>query len=75
MFYRIVGHITCWYGKGPGSMPNTFKCFYGACPQNSKVILNDIDAEEPEISDLKLLPDTQSLAEKIKGCLQVSRRA
>ncbi|MEW5301201.1 MAG: hypothetical protein WDW38_004741 [Sanguina aurantia] len=32
--------------------------------------LNAIDAEEPEVSDLKLLPDTQSLAEKLKGCLQ-----
>lgn len=37
----------------------------------SKVALNDIDAEEPDVSDLKLLPDTQSLADKLKGCLQV----
>lgn len=38
----------------------------------SKVVLNDIDAEEPDVSDLKLLPDTQSLADKLKGCLQAS---
>jgi len=35
-----------------------------------KVSLNSIDAEEPDVSDLKLLPDTQSLADKVKGCLQ-----
>mmetsp|Transcript_21162 Transcript_21162/g.46315 ORF Transcript_21162/g.46315 Transcript_21162/m.46315 type:complete len:474 (-) Transcript_21162:547-1968(-) len=36
----------------------------------SKVVLNDLDAEEPDVSDLKLLPDTQSMSEKLKGCLQ-----
>ncbi|KAG1674864.1 hypothetical protein FOA52_015254 [Chlamydomonas sp. UWO 241] len=36
----------------------------------SKVVLNKLDAEEPDVSDLKLLPDTQSLADKFKGCLQ-----
>lgn len=39
--------------------------------QGSALTLNDLDAEEPDVSDLKLLPDTQSLAEKLKGCLQV----
>lgn len=42
--------------------------------QHSKIQLNDIDAEEPDVSDLKLLPDTASLADKLKGCLQVRRR-
>ncbi|KAG2452057.1 hypothetical protein HYH02_003093 [Chlamydomonas schloesseri] len=37
---------------------------------NSKIMLNEIDAEEPDVSDLKLLPDTASLADKLKGCLQ-----
>lgn len=36
----------------------------------SKVSLNEVDAEELEISELKLLPDTASLADKLKGCLQ-----
>lgn len=36
----------------------------------SKVALNDLDSEEPDVSDLKLLPDTQSMADKLKGCLQ-----
>jgi len=36
----------------------------------STVTLNGLDAEEPDVSDLKLLPDTASLADKIKGCLQ-----
>jgi intraflagellar transport protein 52 len=40
--------------------------------QGSQLSLNDLDAEEPDVSDLKLLPDTQSLAEKLKGCLQAS---
>ena len=39
--------------------------------QNSKIVMNDVDAEEPDVSDLKLLPDTASLADKLKGCLQV----
>ena len=41
--------------------------------QGSRLPLNEVDAEEPEVSDLKLLPDTQSLAEKLKACLQASR--
>jgi hypothetical protein len=41
--------------------------------QGSRVTLNDVDAEEPDVSDLKLLPDTASLADKLKGCLQVRR--
>lgn len=45
-----------------------------ACFQGSAIPLNDLDAEEPDVSDLKLLPDTQSLAEKLKGCLQVRPR-
>ncbi|KAL6763086.1 osm-6-like protein [Haematococcus lacustris] len=36
----------------------------------SKVALNLVDAEEPDVSDLKFLPDTASLASKFKGCLQ-----
>ncbi|KAF5828565.1 osm-6-like protein [Dunaliella salina] len=36
----------------------------------SQISLNHIDAEEPEISVNKLLPDTASLADKLKGCLQ-----
>jgi len=36
----------------------------------SKLAMNDVDAEEPDVSDLKLLPDTASLADKLKGCLQ-----
>lgn len=39
--------------------------------QGSKLAMNDVDAEEPDVSDLKLLPDTASLADKLKGCLQV----
>lgn len=39
--------------------------------QGSRMVLNDVDAEEPDVSDLKLLPDTASLADKFKGCLQV----
>lgn len=35
------------------------------------MVLNALDSEEPDLSDLKLLPDTASLADKIKGCLQV----
>ncbi|KAJ9505439.1 hypothetical protein QJQ45_024802, partial [Haematococcus lacustris] len=38
--------------------------------QGSKVALNLVDAEEPDVSDLKFLPDTASLASKFKGCLQ-----
>ncbi|GLC42371.1 hypothetical protein PLESTB_000654100 [Pleodorina starrii] len=37
---------------------------------NSKIALNEIEADEPEVSDLKLLPDTASMADKLKGCLQ-----
>lgn len=44
-------------------------------PQNTKLQLNDIDAEDPDVSDLKLLPDTASLADKLKGCLQVGAGA
>lgn len=36
----------------------------------SKVALHKEDADDPDVSDLKLLPDTQSLAERVKGCLQ-----
>jgi hypothetical protein len=39
--------------------------------QGSRLSLNDVDAEEPDVSDLKLLPDISSLADKLKGCLQV----
>jgi len=39
--------------------------------QGSQISLNDHDAKEPHLSDNKLLPDTASLADKLKGCLQV----
>lgn len=35
--------------------------------------LDPHDAEEPDISDMKLLPDTQSLADRLKACLQVGQ--
>lgn len=51
--------------------PRTAAAALAPCPQATKLSLNEIDAEEPEVSDLKLLPDTASLADKLKGCLQV----
>jgi hypothetical protein len=39
--------------------------------QGSKVVLHPMDAEEPEVSEHRVLPDTQFLAELPKVCLQV----
>ena len=39
--------------------------------QGSKVALHQMDAEEPEVSEHRVLPDTQFLAELPKVCLQV----
>ncbi len=44
-------------------------------PQGSKLQLHEGDAEEPDVSDLRLLPDTESLADRPKACLQVRRTA
>lgn len=38
--------------------------------QGSKLTLNEVEADDPDVSDLKLLPDTASIADKLKGCLQ-----
>lgn len=43
-------------------------------PGREAVPLDAHDAEEPDVSDLKLLPDTQSLADRLKACLQVGGR-
>lgn len=32
--------------------------------------LNQIDAEDPEISDYMMLPDTATLSERLRVCLQ-----
>lgn len=37
-----------------------------------KIMLNNIDAEDPEILDYVMTPDTTILAENIRGCLQES---
>ncbi|KAJ3391955.1 Intraflagellar transport protein 52 [Entophlyctis sp. JEL0112] len=37
-----------------------------------KVILNPIDANEPDVSDYHYLPDTPKLAENLRSCLQES---
>ncbi|XP_077991220.1 intraflagellar transport protein 52 homolog [Glandiceps talaboti] len=36
------------------------------------IVLNAIDAEDPEISDYNMLPDTAKLAERLRVCLQES---
>lgn len=36
----------------------------------SQLVLDPSEADESELNDLKLLPDTQSLADRVKGCLQ-----
>jgi len=41
------------------------------CLQGSQITLDKADGEDPEVSDIKVLPDTASLADKLKGCLQV----
>ena len=37
---------------------------------SSKVELNKYDAESPEVNDYHYLPDTKSLSERMKSCLQ-----
>lgn len=37
-----------------------------------KIVLNSIDASEPEVADYHHLPETQKLAENVKSCLQES---
>ena len=34
--------------------------------------LNEIDAEDPEISDYNMIPDTSRLSESVRVCLQES---
>ena len=36
--------------------------------------LNEIDAEDPEISDYNMIPDTCRLANAVRVCLQVRRK-
>eukprot|EP00201_Polytomella_parva_P014854 CAMPEP_0175057452 /NCGR_PEP_ID=MMETSP0052_2-20121109/11272_1 /TAXON_ID=51329 ORGANISM="Polytomella parva, Strain SAG 63-3" /NCGR_SAMPLE_ID=MMETSP0052_2 /ASSEMBLY_ACC=CAM_ASM_000194 /LENGTH=329 /DNA_ID=CAMNT_0016322667 /DNA_START=395 /DNA_END=1385 /DNA_ORIENTATION=- len=62
-----------WVDKEDNSklMDFVFKYLRPSGSQDAPTVsLNALDAEEPEISDLKLLPDTATLAEKLKGCLQ-----
>ncbi len=40
--------------------------------KNKEVVLNQIDAESPELNDYHYLPDSESLAERVKPCLQES---
>lgn len=35
------------------------------------IVLNAIDAEDPEVADYRDIPDTQTLAERLRVCLQV----
>mmetsp|Transcript_3146 Transcript_3146/g.7867 ORF Transcript_3146/g.7867 Transcript_3146/m.7867 type:complete len:512 (-) Transcript_3146:94-1629(-) len=37
---------------------------------NSPVVLNPIDADDPDIIDMQPLPDTEALAERLRACLQ-----
>ncbi|KAI9353849.1 hypothetical protein BDR26DRAFT_910587 [Obelidium mucronatum] len=39
---------------------------------NDKVVLNPIDANEPDVSDYHYLPDTAKLSENLRSCLQES---
>ncbi|KAJ3211508.1 Intraflagellar transport protein 52 [Dinochytrium kinnereticum] len=39
---------------------------------NDKIVLNSIDANEPDISDYHYLPDTAKLSESLRCCLQES---
>ncbi|KAJ3130137.1 Intraflagellar transport protein 52 [Nowakowskiella sp. JEL0407] len=39
---------------------------------SENIILNSIDANEPDVSDYHYLPDTQNLAENVRCCLQES---
>jgi hypothetical protein len=36
-----------------------------------KIVLNSIDANEPDVSDYHYLPDIAKLSEKLRSCLQV----
>lgn len=42
--------------------------------QGSRLTLHPGDAEEPELSDARLLPDTEALADRPKPCLQEVRQ-
>ncbi|KAJ3058038.1 Intraflagellar transport protein 52, partial [Quaeritorhiza haematococci] len=39
---------------------------------SDKIVLNSIDANEPDVSDYHYIPDTTRLAEAFRSCLQES---
>lgn len=68
----VVGSVQMfddkWIDKEENSKLMDF--FFKWLRPGSKVALHREDADDPDVTDLKLLPDTQSLADRVKGCLQ-----
>ncbi|KAL5016048.1 hypothetical protein ScPMuIL_005637 [Solemya velum] len=84
----VCGLYTSKYGKGKLAVLGSVHMFtdqYIDKEENSKILdvivrflttdeirLNQIDAEDPEISDYNMLPDVARLADELKTCLQES---
>ena len=64
-----MGDITYWqpYDVACKLLSKIFLNFF-----SGNLKLNEIDAEDPEISDYNMIPDTSRLSESVRVCLQES---
>lgn len=68
----VLSKHMCPSFQTPRTHQSCLPCLYPLLPppQGSRLSLHPGDAQEPDIADTRLLPDTEALADRPKPCLQ-----